>query len=109
MSYYRYHVFCCTNIRPETDERGSCGGARGAALRNHLKAQAKEAGLEDVRINTAGCLGRCEEGPVVVVYPEGIWYGVRSTEDMDAILESHLSRGIPIESLRLPDHPDDAA
>ncbi|MFP5344924.1 MAG: (2Fe-2S) ferredoxin domain-containing protein, partial [Gammaproteobacteria bacterium] len=54
-----------------------------------------------VRINNAGCLDRCEEGPVIVVYPEGVWYSYVDKEDIDEIIEEHLQHGRPVERLRI--------
>ena len=51
----------------------------------------------------AGCLDRCEEGPCVVIYPEGIWYTYFDRADVDEIIESHLINGKIVERLRLPD------
>lgn len=99
--FYRQHVFCCTNERPEGHARGSCKARGAEKLRNYLKARAKEAGADNTRINGAGCLDRCELGPVVVVYPEGIWYTVQSEADADEIIESHLMGGRIVERLRL--------
>ena len=62
-------------------------------MRDYLKARAKELGLADVRINSAGCLDRCELGPTMVIYPEGVWYGYKTAEDIDEILATHLVRG----------------
>ena len=59
------------------------------------------AGPGGVRVNTAGCMDRCEEGPVLVVYPEGVWYTYVDREDIDEILESHVVGGVPVERLRL--------
>jgi len=106
--YYRIHLFACTNRRPEGNPRGSCAGRGAEELRNHLKAGAKRLGLEGkggVRINSAGCLDRCELGPVMVIYPEGVWYGVHSVEDIDEILQVHLVEGGRVERLLLT--PDD--
>jgi (2Fe-2S) ferredoxin len=88
--FYRAHVFCCTNERPEGHPRGCCKGRGSERLRNYMKARAKELGLKDVRINAAGCLDRCELGPSMVIYPEGVWYTVRTPEDVDEILEVHV-------------------
>ncbi len=104
--YFRHHVFMCTNYRPEDHPRGSCGHKGSARLRDHLKQRGKEEGLRDVRINTAGCLDRCEHGPTLVVYPEGVWYSVTTPEDLDAILSEHLIGGTPVDRLRLPDTRD---
>ena len=97
----RYHVFCCTNQRPPDHERGSCQASGGIGLRNHLKDRVKELGLEGVRINAAGCLNRCEDGPAVVVYPEGIWYRVQNKTDIEEIISGHLQGGEPVARLRI--------
>ena len=99
--YYRMHVFCCTNVRDAGDPRGCCDARGGTVLRNYMKAKAKKMGLEGVRINASGCLDRCELGPTVVVYPEGVWYRCATREDVDAVLESHVAGGKPVERLRL--------
>ena len=54
-----------------------------------------------IRINKAGCLDRCELGPVAVVYPEGVWYTFVDKHDIDEIIDSHLVKGIPVERLKL--------
>jgi (2Fe-2S) ferredoxin len=99
--FFKSHVFCCTNERPAGHKRGCCKEKGAEDLRNYMKARAKEMGLEGVRINNAGCLDRCELGPTVVVYPEGVWYTCKTRDDADEILESHLKNGKPVERLRL--------
>ena len=99
--YYRHHVFCCMNVRPDNNPRGDCSRKGARRLRNYMKARAKKMGLEDVRINESGCLDRCELGPTMVVYPEGIWYRATSKEEIDEILDSHLRDGQPVERLML--------
>jgi len=54
-----------------------------------------------IRINKAGCLDRCADGPVAVIYPEGIWYTFIDTEDVEEIIQSHLMQGRPVERLQL--------
>jgi (2Fe-2S) ferredoxin len=101
MSYYRYHVFFCTNHR---EEAACCEDHGARAMRDYAKAQVKARGLAGrggVRINTAGCLDRCAEGPVIVVYPEETWYTYVDREDIDEIIEEHLAHGRPVERLRL--------
>lgn len=100
--YYRQHVFFCTNER--TDGRRCCQQQDAQALRDYAKQRIKSLGLSGpggVRVNTAGCMDRCEEGPVLVVYPEGIWYTYVDQEDIDDILEQHIIGGNPVERLRL--------
>lgn len=88
--YFRKHVFLCTNERPAGHPRGCCKDKGAEKLRNYLKARAKELGLWDVRINNAGCLERCEVGPSMVIYPEGVWYRPTSFADIDEILATHI-------------------
>lgn len=66
-----------------------------------MKARAKELGLSDVRINSAGCLDRCELGPTVVVYPEGVWYHCETRDDVDEILLRHVIGGERVARLML--------
>ena len=54
-----------------------------------------------MRVNQAGCLDRCEEGPVCVIYPEGTWYTYVDESDIDEIIESHLLNGVPVERLKI--------
>ncbi|WP_158047741.1 (2Fe-2S) ferredoxin domain-containing protein [Skermanella pratensis] len=99
---YSSHVFCCTNLRPEGAKRGSCAAKGSEKLRNYMKARAKELGLEPkVRVNSAGCLERCELGPALVIYPEGVWYTFTSQEDIDEILQTHVIDGRRVERLML--------
>src|SRR3546814_14163651 len=70
--FYAAHVFVCTNERPPGHPRGCCKDKDAEKLRNYMKVRTKELGLGGVRINTAGCLDRCELGPPMVIYPEGI-------------------------------------
>ncbi|MDX2222196.1 MAG: (2Fe-2S) ferredoxin domain-containing protein [Rhodospirillaceae bacterium] len=88
--FYDCHVFCCTNVRPESHPRGSCARKNSVELRNYMKDQAKAMGLKNVRVNTAGCLDRCELGPNMVIYPEGVWYRFDTQADIDEILEVHV-------------------
>jgi (2Fe-2S) ferredoxin len=91
--FFDFHVFVCTNRRPDNHARGSCAAKGSEALRDYMKSRAKELGLARVRINTAGCLDRCELGPCVVVYPDGIWYRVNTPEQVDEVLARHLREG----------------
>jgi (2Fe-2S) ferredoxin len=75
-----------------------------SSLFNFAKNRVKELGLSGpgkIRINKAGCLDRCADGPVMVIYPEGIWYTFIDTEDVEEIIQSHLIQGRPVERLQL--------
>lgn len=100
--YYQRHLFFCTNQRQ--DGRACCAGSGSEALQAHAKARVKALGLSGagkVRVNKAGCLDRCDLGPVAVVYPEGTWYTFVDASDIDEIVESHLRDGVPVERLKL--------
>ncbi len=103
--YYAAHVFCCTNRRPDGHKDGCCASKGSENLRNYMKRRAKELGIEETRINGAGCLGRCEYGPVIVIYPEGIWYSPQNEEDVDEILLVHLQQGQRVERLMISAKP----
>jgi (2Fe-2S) ferredoxin len=73
-------------------------------VREYAKNRIKELGLSGkgkVRINMAGCLDRCEEGPVLVVYPEEVWYTYVDREDIDEIISEHLQNGRIVERLKI--------
>src|SRR5437660_1445540 len=102
MSYYARHLFFCCNQR--TDGRPCCADKGSPALRDYCKKRVKERGLAGpgkLRVNQAGCLDRCEEGPCIVVYPEGVWYSYVDEQDIDEIIEEHLIHGRPVERLRI--------
>jgi (2Fe-2S) ferredoxin len=99
---FRHHVFVCENHRDPSDPRGSCGAKGSEAIRDALKEELARRGLKGtVRANSAGCLDSCADGPTVVVYPEGVWYGHVRVEDVPEIVESHLVNGVPVERLRM--------
>ena len=100
MSYYRHHLFFCTNQRD--DGRACCAQHGAQKMRDYLKGRVKALGMAGpggVRVNSAGCLDRCDKGPVVVVYPEAVWYTYVDREDLDEILDRHLLQGEVVERL----------
>ena len=102
MPPYERHVFVCENVRDPSDPRGCCAAKGSKAVRERLKALAKEAGLAGrVRVNTAGCLDQCAHGVTIVVYPEAVWYGCVTLSDAEEIFRSHVVDGEPVERLRL--------
>jgi len=102
MSHFKYHVFFCTNQREGFDP---CCNSHGASdMRDYMKKRVKQMGAaipDKVRINTAGCLDRCDKGPVIVVYPEATWYTYVDQEDIDEIIDSHLVSGRVVERLKV--------
>ncbi len=100
--YYDSHVFVCCNRRPDGHPRGSCVAKGSEKLRAYMKVRAKELGLLATRINASLCLDRCELGPCVVIYPEGVWYRISNTVEADAVLERHVRDGERVPDLMLP-------
>lgn len=102
MPSFERHVFVCHNTRPADAPRPSCTVDGKSDLHTQLKKLADEAGLgARVRINKSGCLDQCEHGPMVVVYPEAVWYGNVRPEDATEIVAEHLVGGRPVERLRV--------
>lgn len=102
MSYYQRHVFFCLN---EREDGAACCARHGAAdMQQHAKSRIKALDLNGkgrIRINKSGCLDRCNEGPCVVVYPEGVWYTYVDVHDIDEIIDRHLVKGEVVERLRI--------
>ena len=106
MPSFQRHVFVCTNERAPDHPRGSCKLKGSVEVRDTLKAQLKARGLGKlVRANNAGCLDQCEMGITLVVYPEQVWYGHVTVDDIPEIIERHIIKGEIVERLLLPDQP----
>lgn len=104
--YYLKHLFVCVNRR---NNSRSCAGGGAEHMQEYVKRQAKQVELPEsdrIRINKSGCLGRCEHGPIAVVYPDGIWYRYRTKEDLDEILSEHIAKGRIVERLLVSDVED---
>ncbi len=103
MAFYDKHVFFCTNQREDGEDCCNNHGAQKA--RDYMKSKVKKLGLSGnlnkIRINAAGCMDRCGEGPVIVVYPEGVWYTYVDESDLDEIIEQHLKNGRIVERLKI--------
>jgi (2Fe-2S) ferredoxin len=104
MPLYEHHLFICVNERDESAARPSCLPQGAKKLKSAFKDAIKDAGLKGrVRANESACLDQCEHGPVVVVYPEAVWYGHVRPADAEEIVREHLVKGTPVERLRLPE------
>ncbi|CUW40228.1 Ferredoxin, 2Fe-2S [Magnetospirillum sp. XM-1] len=104
MSHYpnKYHAFICTQRRPDGHPRGCCtskGG--GQPLFQRLAEKVTEMNLweKGVSVASSSCLGFCKFGPLMVVYPQGIWYKAETVEDIDEIVSSHFANDKPVERL----------
>lgn len=98
---YKVHVFMCFQDRPPGHPRGSCGQAGAKPLWDHLIARVENLGRPEIGLSATGCLGFCAAGPLMVVYPDGIWYRPQSHEDVDEIVQQHFVGGSPVERLAI--------
>ncbi len=102
MSYYERHVFFCLNRRD--DGAACCCDFDAESMFEYAKKRVKALDLNGkgkVRVNRAGCFDRCAEGPLLVVYPEAVWYTYVDQVDIDEIIESHLIRGVVVDRLKI--------
>ena len=98
--FFERHVFCCTNQRPEGHVKGCCANKQSVKLRAYMKKKTKEQVPDKkIRINASGCLDHCEHGPVMVVYPDNVWYSYQSEKDIDLIIQEHLINDSIVEKL----------
>lgn len=103
MSRPTRHVFVCNQQRPPGHPRGSCAARASMPLLQRFWAELQRRQCyEQVAITHSGCLGPCERGVNVVVYPEGVLYQGVTTEDVGEIFERHLLGGEPVARLQAP-------
>ncbi|MBI2723405.1 MAG: (2Fe-2S) ferredoxin domain-containing protein [Bacteroidetes bacterium] len=96
---YDIHIFICVNQRTGSDKL-SCGEAHGLALVAEFKKQIKDLKINlKIRANKSGCLGICDFGPTIAVYPEGIFYVGVEQKDVQEIIQSHIVNKKPVERL----------
>ena len=104
MPPFTHHIFVCCNQREPGNCRGCCNPDGSEALRNRFKAEIKARRLGPrVRANYSGCLDQCELGPTVVIYPQAIWYGGVTPDDVPRILDETILGGRILEDLLIPD------
>ncbi len=103
MSHFDKHVFFCTNQRENGED--CCGNRDAKKARDYVKDKVRELGISNrknnIRINSAGCMDRCDDGPVIVVYPEAVWYTFVDEKDLDEIITEHLQHGRVVERLKI--------
>lgn len=91
----------CVNQR---EDKNCCQDHGASELRDYAKSKTRDLGIAGqggVRVNKAGCLDRCDEGPVAVVYPDGVWYTYKDKNDLDEIIARHLQNGQIVKRLRI--------
>ena len=100
MEKLKHHIFVCGSFRVAGDPKGICHRKDSSALLQYLAAEVSDRGMEGVLVSSTGCLKMCDQGPLIVVYPEGHWYGEMDEERIDQMLDA-LEEGRPAEDLLL--------
>lgn len=104
MPHFDHHIFICENERPAGHPRGCCFEKGSVELRELFKKEVTERGLKStVRANKSGCLDFCESGPVVVIYPQSVWYSPKNKLDVLEIMDRHIQKGEIVERLLIKD------
>lgn len=102
MSFYQKHVFICTNQREAGEQCcNNVGGSTALAYVKDRIGALKKNGPGAIRVNKAGCLGRCDHGPVMVVYPQETWYSFIDNEDLDEIINEDLLNNRVVDRLKI--------
>ncbi len=96
----KYHVFICSSSRINGQQKGFCHSKEAVQIASTFMELVDEFELSsEVMVTNTGCFGICDKGPIVVVYPEGTWYGSVTVDDVEEIVESHLENGEVVERL----------
>lgn len=97
-----HHIFVCTSSRPNGQQKGFCHTKAGLDVMAKFQEEIEERGIGgEVFLTNTGCFGICEKGPVVVVYPDNVWYGPVTLDDVPEILDRHIDAGAVVERLAL--------
>lgn len=94
----KHHIFVCSSSRVTGEPKGTCNRKDAANLIMYLETELSDRGFDDVMVSNTGCLKLCEKGPVMIVYPEGYWYGPVDEAAIDKILDA-LEDGSAAEDL----------
>lgn len=98
----KYHIFVCTSCRINGIQKGFCYSKGAVGIVEKFMEEVDERDLSgEVMITNTGCFGICEKGPVAVIYPEGIWYGNLTEDNVEKIMDSHIEGGVPVKELML--------
>ena len=95
------HIFVCTSSRMTGVAKGFCHTKGALEIIQRFTEKLEEEDITDVMVSHTGCFGICEKGPIVTVYPDNVWYGSVSTDDVDEIVESHIMNGKIVEKLEI--------
>lgn len=96
----KYHVFICTSCRVNGVQKGFCFSKGSTSIVQRFMEEIEDRDLSsEVMITNTGCFGICDKGPIVVIYPEGTWYGNVTVDDVEEIVSVHIEGGEKVERL----------
>lgn len=102
MNKPKYHIFVCTSSRINGQQKGACHSKESVEIVMSFMEEIEERGFGgEVFVSNTGCLGFCDKGPVVIVYPDNVWYGGVSADDVEEIMDEHIEGGKPVERLEI--------
>ncbi|MGO8673984.1 MAG: (2Fe-2S) ferredoxin domain-containing protein [Capsulimonadaceae bacterium] len=93
-----HHIVICSSSRMVGEPKGGCLRKNAPDLVQYIETELADRGIENVLVTNTGCLKRCDQGPVMVVYPEAHWYGEITEDRIDTILDA-LEAGAPAQEL----------
>jgi len=99
--FYKRHLFFCTNKKPNETGCGYLSGEESFAFAKMYLQALDMWGEGKVRASKSGCLGRCDSGPVCVIYPDGVWYTYVDEDDVQEIIDKHLLSGEIVTRLQI--------
>jgi (2Fe-2S) ferredoxin len=106
MPPFEKHIFICINERKDNDARGCCHSKGSIDLLDYMKGRIHKLGMKSkIRVNKAGCLDACSQGPSMVVYPDNVWYAPKTKDDIEEIITEHIQNNRPVNYLTLPFKP----
>jgi (2Fe-2S) ferredoxin len=102
MNKPKKHIFICTSSRPTGQQKGTCHTKNGVDIMMSFMEEIEERELGgEVFISNTGCLGFCDKGPVVIIYPDNVWYGNVTPDDVEEIMDEHIEGGNVVKRLEL--------
>jgi len=102
MNKPKYHIFVCTSSRVNGQQKGYCHTKGGVDLVMKFMEEIEERELGgEVFVNNTGCFGICEQGPIVLIYPDNVWYKAVTLADVETIMDEHIEGGRPVAALEI--------
>jgi (2Fe-2S) ferredoxin len=100
MNKPQYHIFLCSSSRVSGEPKGVCSKKNSSELFQYLEEELADRSIEGVMVTNTGCFKQCDDGPIMVIYPQGSWYGQVNEEAIDTILDA-LKNGTEAKELLL--------